>query len=237
LARAVADLIETPLVPLQLDLVGPEAMTTDGLTATLRAWLGLPPRPPLALPQAALRVAACIGEVLPGASLTRETLRMLTAGNAANPAAMIAALGWAPRCLADALAAEPAVATDLWLARLMPVRTILLGALVAVWVGSGLASFCVTPSQANTLLAGLGLSGCSALAVAWAGAALDVVLGLALLRARWRRLVLIAQLAVMITYTALATVALPALWADPFGPLLKNLAVLAATLALLAIAG
>ncbi len=236
LARAVADLIEAPSVPPRLDLVGPEAMTTDGLTAALRAWFGLPPRPPLALPQVVLRVAARIGGLLPGASLTPESLGMLAAGNTADPAPMVAALGWAPRRLADALAAEPATAADLWLARLLPVRPILLGALVAVWVGSGLSSFRVTPRQADALLAGLRLSGQAALAVTWAGAALDVVLGLALLRAGWRRLALGAQLAVMAAYTVLATVALPALWADPFGPLLKNLAVLAATLALLAVA-
>jgi hypothetical protein len=39
----------------------------------------------------------------------------------------------------------------------------------------------------------------------------------------------------MALYTALATIVLPALWLDPFGPLLKNLAVLTATLAFLAI--
>jgi uncharacterized protein YbjT (DUF2867 family) len=236
LARAIADLIEAPSVPPWLDLVGPEGMTTDTLTAALRAWLGLPPRPPLSLPQDALRVGAWIGDLLPGVSLTHESLGMLAAGNTADPAPMVAALGWAPRRLAEALAAEPAVASDLWLARLLPVRTILLGALAAVWIGSGLASFRLTPSQADALLAGLGLSGPAALAVTWAGAAVDMVLGLALLRAGWRRPALVAQLAVMAAYTALATVALPALWADPFGPLLKNLAVLAATLALLAMA-
>ena len=46
---------------------------------------------------------------------------------------------------------------------------------------------------------------------------------------------LLAQLAVMTGYTVLATIALPGLWLDPFGSLLKNLAVLSATLALLAI--
>jgi uncharacterized protein YbjT (DUF2867 family) len=237
LARAVADLVEAPAVPPRLDLVGPEAVTTDALTAALRAWLGLPPRPPLPLPWAALRVAARIGDLLPNASLTRESLGMLAAGNTADPAPLVAALGWAPRRLADALAAEPAVAADLWLARLLPLRAALVGALAAVWVVSGLASLRVTASQANALLAGLGLSGPSALAVAWAGAALDVALGLALLRAGWRRPVLVTQLIVMAAYTGLATLALPTLWADPFGPLLKNLAVLAATLALLAVQG
>ena len=72
------------------------------------------------------------------------------------------------------------------------------------------------------------------MAVTWAGAALDVALGLALLWRSWRRPAAIAQLAIMALYTALATVALPSLWLDPFGPLLKNLAVLTATLAFLA---
>ncbi len=93
----------------------------------------------------------------------------------------------------------------------------------------------MVPDRADALLAGLGLTGRSALTVTWAGAALDILIGLALWRAKWRRQILVAQLAVMVVYTMLATVALPALWADPFGPLLKNLAVLAATLALLAI--
>jgi hypothetical protein len=45
---------------------------------------------------------------------------------------------------------------------------------------------------------------------------------------------LTAQLATIALYTVLATVALPALWLDPFGPLLKNAAVLASSLVLLA---
>lgn len=235
LVRATVDLIEAPTVPPQLDLVGPEEMTTDGLTTALRAWLGLPARPLLSVPQAALRIGAHIGDLLPHASLTRESLGMLVAGNTADPAPMIAALGWAPRRLGAALAAEPAVMADLWLARLLPQRAILLGALIAIWIGSGLCSLQLIPGRANALLAGLGLTGRSALMVTWVGAVLDILLGLALWGAKWRRQILVAQLAVMVVYTMLATVALPALWADPFGPLLKNLAVLAATLALLAI--
>ena len=84
------------------------------------------------------------------------------------------------------------------------------------------------------LLGGLGLSGEPALVATQAGAVLDLALGLALLPRRGRRVVLAIQLALMAAYTVLASVALPSLWLDPFGPLLKNLTVLAATIALLA---
>src|ERR671932_299300 len=106
---------------------------------------------------------------------------MLAAGNTANPAPLAASLGWLPRPLPDALAAEPAVIADLWLARLLPLRSLLLGALAAVWVGSGVASWLLPPDRVDALLAGLSLAGPSALTVTRAGAVLDVVLGLALL--------------------------------------------------------
>jgi len=160
---------------------------------------------------------------------------MLAAGNTANPAPLVTALGWRPQRLADALAAEPSVAADRVQARLVPVRGVILASLVAVWVGSGIASLLLAPARATELLAGLGLQGGSALAITWAGAVADLLLGAALLWGRRRRLVLLAQLAVMAGYTVLATIALPGLWLDPFGSLLKNLAVLSATLALLAI--
>jgi hypothetical protein len=58
--------------------------------------------------------------------------------------------------------------------------------------------------------------------VTWAGAGLDVTLGLALLYPAWRMRVAVTQLALLAIYTVLATVALPMLWADPFGPLLTR---------------
>jgi hypothetical protein len=198
----------------------------------LRSWLGLAPGCQLMLPRAALLIGARIGDLLPGASLTRESVAMLEAGNTADPAPMAAALGWMPRRLAGGLATEPSVTADLWRARLLPVRGILIASLVAIWVGAGLSSFLLSPRQIDHLLAGFDLSGEPARAITWAGAALDVVLGLLLLRPSWRRTVLDSQLVVMVTYTALATIALPALWADPFGALLKNFGVLAAILAL-----
>jgi hypothetical protein len=48
---------------------------------------------------------------------------------------------------------------DLWQARLLPWRTLLLGSLIAVWVGSGLASLQVSAARSEALLSGLGLTG------------------------------------------------------------------------------
>jgi uncharacterized protein YbjT (DUF2867 family) len=245
LAGIVAAMIETPGIPpalqaidreaVVLDVVGPEPMTTDELVAVLRGWLGLPPRRFVTLPLTLIRAAARVGALLPNAPLTGESLTMLARGNTADATRLAKAIGWMPRRLDDALAAEPSVPADLWFARMLPVRTILTAALVVVWVGASAASFAISPDRAEVLLSRLALNRPMASAITWGGAALDLALGLAMLPRSWRRPVLLGQLGVMLLYTGLASVVLPELWADPFGGLVKNFAVLAATLALLAV--
>ena len=159
---------------------------------------------------------------------------MLAHGNTGEVTPAAAVLGWRPQHLADALAAEPAVSADLLMARMLPVRSVLLASLILVWIGSGLVSLLLPPDRSAALLSGLGLSGTAAITVTWAGAVLDIGLGAALLIRKWRKPLLTAQLAAMTLCTGLAMATLPTLWLDPFGPLLKNAAVLACILALLA---
>ena len=81
----------------------------------------------------------------------------------------------------------------------------------------------------------MGLTGLLAPASVYTGAAIDAILGVLLL-ANWRpAFVGTLQIVVMLGYTALATIAVPAAWADPFGPLLKNIAVLLATFVMIAL--
>ena len=61
---------------------------------------------------------------------------------------------------------------------------------------------------------------------------MDIALGIATLVARSRWLWRI-QIAIIVAYTAIISVASPELWAEPFGPVLKNLPILAALLLLL----
>ncbi|MBV9248856.1 MAG: SDR family oxidoreductase [Acetobacteraceae bacterium] len=235
LARVVATLMEQRQIPPLLAAVGPDAMSTDELTMSLRLWLGLRPRRFISIPEPLLKLGGLAGDCLPEVPLTTESLAMLARGNTADAEPLAAALGWRPRRLVEALVTEPATKADRWLARMLPLRPLLSAALFAVWIGSGTASLAIAPARARALLSGLTSDFGVATTLTWSGAALDLALGFALLARSWRRSVLQAQLAVMLTYTVLATVALPSLWADPFGSLLKNLSVLAATLVLLAI--
>ncbi|MFI4986437.1 MAG: SDR family oxidoreductase [Alphaproteobacteria bacterium] len=237
LSAVVRHLIETPAVRrMVIDPVGPERITLRQILLDLRHWLGFPPVPVIAVPLGLAAVAARVGDLL-GGPLNTTALRQLAFGNAGPPGPFAAACGPAPRRWKEALLAAPAQAQDRWHARLYFVRPLLRFSLAALWLLSGAVGLGSLGLAATPLLASLGLSGAVAAAAAWASCLLDILIAAALL-AHVRPATLAAlQLVVIAAYTAMLSVAAPALWLDPFGPLLKNLPIVAAVLALAAIEG
>lgn len=235
-AEAVCRLVRVEKLPRHVPLVGPEALTTEDLTLTLRRWLALPERPFLPVPTWALKASAWLGDRLGRGPVTRESLAMLQAGNTGDPAPLGALLGRPPRRLDAALADEPAGTGDLWQARLLPLRPFLLATLALMWIGTGILSLGIWPVEDSLqLLARVGLDGIAANVALYGAALLDLVLGLALLSRRLVRLALIAQLVVMSGFTVIITAFLPDWWLHPFGPVLKNVPVFAATCVALAL--
>lgn len=237
LAELVAALVERegPL-PRSVDVVGPAPVTTDELTATLRAWLGLPPAGFLPMPETLLGAIAAVGERLMDGPVNREIIAMLRAGNTSDPGPVSALLGRPPRALAKALARHPAVEADRWHARLFFLRSLLRWGLGLLWVVTGLLSFGLYPvSESHQMLAAVGLHGLPADIALYGAATLDLGLGVALL-ARWRPVAIGAvQLAAVAVFTLIAA-GLPAeYWLHPFAPLLKNLPIAAATLVMMAL--
>lgn len=106
-------------------------------------------------------------------------------------------------------------------------RKTLRGVLALIWLVTGALSFGLYPVEDSlVLLQKLALPNEQALLVLYAGAAVDVVMGLLTLARPGRRLWL-SQLALIAAYTLLATWLVPEYWLHPFGPLLKNLALVA----------
>jgi uncharacterized protein YbjT (DUF2867 family) len=216
---------ETPIAA-RIDVVGPEPMTTDALTASVRHWLGLAPVPVVRLPRWMLATVTWLGI----GPVTRESLTMLEGGNTGDVDPLIAATGLVPATLSVALARTPATDADRLAARLMPLAPVLRWLLAVVWLAGGIVPLTLTPAATNlALLAQVGLTGTPATAALVAGAVFDIAIGLALL-ARVRRAAM-AGIVVMLGYTAILATTMPALWADPFGALVKNVAILGLALA------
>ena len=82
------------------------------------------------------------------------------------------------------------------------------------------------------LLARTGLHGGVALAALYLGAGLDLAFGVATVTMRRRLWLYRVQLLLIAGYTAIITLWLPEFWLHPYGPILKNLPILALIIAL-----
>lgn len=220
LVRGAAD------APAVLDLVGGAEVSFKRMLATYRQSLGFPAAWTLAVPGALISAGAVLLDRVPGSLLTRDTWRMLRAGNSADPSATARALGRMPAGLETFIpAAEAPALRQQALAAWRP--ALLRGALALIWLWTAVCSAFVYPVTGSlALLAPVGLHGSAALAALYLAAALDAALGLATLWRPGRRL-WAAQLALVLAYSAVIAIALPEFLWHPFGPLLKNAAVIA----------
>jgi uncharacterized protein YbjT (DUF2867 family) len=219
----------------ELAVVGPEALSVRGLLARARLGMGLGEPRFVRVPMALVRALTGLAARLPGFPFDREALGMLERGNTAPPDAFAAALGAAPRPAVPLDLAPPAgtltPAAD-WarLNWLLPLRR---GAVALVWIVTGLLSLGIYPvGESHALLARVGVTGAGAAVLLYAAAALDLALGIAVFALRRLRWLWRLQIAVILVYTAIITIALPEYWLHPFGPVLKNVPLLALVVAL-----
>ena len=222
----------------RIALVGPVPTTLRDYLATLRQALQLPRGRVLPVPMPLVRVAASVASRLPGALLDADGLSMLQRGNVAPAHDTQQLLGRAPR--EPAAFIGPGEAAGLRLrAQLGWLLPLLRLSMAAVWIVTGIVSLGLYPvSESYALLARVGIRGALAPVALYGAAVLDFALGIATLAAaalpaRRRRALWLLQMAVIGGYTVLITVFLPEFWLHPYGPLLKNVPLMAMLVLLL----
>jgi uncharacterized protein YbjT (DUF2867 family) len=229
------DLVSALCVLLERDgggrvaLVGPAPLALRDYLFALRADLGLPRTVALPVPWTLVRLAAAASAWLPHALLDPATLGMLARGNTADPRDITALLGAPPRRVDAFVAAPdaPALRTAARLAWLLP---LLRGSVALVWIVTGLVSLGLYPVEASySLLARTGVPAAVAPLLLYGAAALDLVLGVLVFRLRGarRRLLWRAQVALILLYSVIIAWRLPEFWLHPYGPMLKNLPLVA----------
>ena len=233
LTAAIVRLIETNEFDCQtIPAVGPRAITLREFLGALRRAMGLGKPIFLPVPMLLVRGAAAMGDRLPGVLLDRESLAMLIRGNVASATLISRVLNRAPRAVESFIDASSAsvIAMDARLAWLLP---LLRFSIALVWIVTGIVSMGVYPvSESYALLARVGLTGVAASIALYGAALLDFAFGVSTLWMHSRRWLWRAQMLVVIAYTAIITVYLPEFWLHPYGPVLKNLPLLAAILML-----
>jgi uncharacterized protein YbjT (DUF2867 family) len=205
---------------------GPETLTLRELMTRYRHWLGLGPSRFIRVPMPVMRLLGRIGDLAGSGPVSTNSLAQLVAGNAADGAAFAQAIGFRPRGVAQAMRDRAAGVQDRWHARLFFLAPAIRWGLALLWLASALLGLFAGRAQTLDWLAAIGAPEGAALPLQIATALLDLAIGALVLRDRTARTATAVQLTVVTGYTFALTLALPGLWADPLGPLLKNLPIL-----------
>jgi uncharacterized protein YbjT (DUF2867 family) len=209
-----------------LNTVGPQAMSYRRMLETYRLAMGMPEQRMFSIPMPLMRMAASAARLLPQNVLTPDSLRMLEQDNVADATDFAAHLSrpakshkdWFTGIPANMLASSAIAGWSLPLFRYV---------LALVWFVTAAVSFGLYPiSGSLALLQPLGLSGAPAMFMLMAASTLDLCLGLATLL--WpRRILWLMQIVLIVGYSGIIAIYSPEYYLHPFGPVLKNLPILA----------
>lgn len=213
-------------VNMTLEPAGPETLTLRALMARYRNWLGFGQARFLSVPMPVMRVLGRIGDLAGSGPVSTNSLTQLAAGNAADGAAFAQAVGFRPRSLGNAMRDRAAGVQDRWHARLFLLAPAIRWGLALLWFVSALLGLFAGHARTLEMLAATGAPETAAFPLQIGTALLDLAIAGLVVRDSRARIATIAQLTVVAGYTLALTLALPALWADPLGPLLKNLPIL-----------
>lgn len=226
---SILALLERPVASgTRVALVGPRAMTLRCFLTLLRRSMGMGSPRFMHLPIGLMRAVATIGARLPSSLLDRDTLQMLERGNTASAEQITALLHREPRAPKDFITVS--IASDMRLhAQLNWLLPLLRASIALVWIVTGIVSLGLYPvEESYALLARVGVHGMLAAPMLYGAALMDLAFGIATLVLKRRQKLWIAQIAVILFYSAIITWRLPEFWLHPYGPLLKNLPMLAA---------
>ncbi len=229
LTDAIVNLVETDrYLGCRVPLVGPKPLTLRCYLMELRFLMRLGEAPFVHIPLFFVDAAAQIGQWWGRGLMDMETWRMLQRGNKADASLTRELLGREPRSVNAFISRWDVSELRLsaFLGWLQPVLRVLIA---AMWLVAGVVSMGIYPvEESYVLLARVGITGSVAAPIALYGAAaLDIAFGLGTLFLRHRKFLWIAQAILICLYTVTITLFLPEFWLHPFGPLVKNLPILA----------
>lgn len=221
-----------------VDVVEPAAQPLGEVVATLRQWMGLPPvwalwQVPAWIVQPVSLAADALGTLGWRSPLRSTAIRSIEAGVTGDPTPLARLRNAELMTLRQNLETIPAGVQERWFARLFLLMPLCVAVLAAFWLASGVIALWDVERAARVLPAGL-MSLDAARTLVVAGAALDILLGLAVLVRATAKVACAGMIATTVAYLVAGSALTPGLWLDPLGPFVK--VVPAAMLALVVMA-
>lgn len=207
----------------EYDLVEDAPHALRDIVSAVRCWLGFGPSQTIALPRPLAAVAGWKGDLagLFGwrSPLRTTALKALDAGVIGDPAPWRAASGARLKSLGETLAAMPATAQERLYARVQLALPLALFTLGFFWIASGVIGLASRESATAHLREVMSAE--PAALMLWGGAALDILVGFALLLRRTARAAAFASILVAAGYLVAGSFLTPWLWIDPLGAFVK----------------
>lgn len=210
-----------------LEPAGPETLSLKEILLAYRGWFGFRDRRVLEIPLGLVKLACRFGDLLGIGALRSTSLDQILQGNCGDNEGFAKAVGFRPRSLSEALSREPADVQDRWHGQLYFLAPVLTMVLAVTWIVSGVIGLVVIADVGRVIGARLGLQTPLAEIAAVGACLMDIAIGLWVAWRRWSGLCALAQITIIATYSLMLGLAMPELWLDPFGSLVKNLPMLA----------
>lgn len=183
------------------------------------------PRAAIALPSWAMdlgaRLGDCAGALGWSPPIRTTALREMRRGVEGNPAAWMEATGITPATLADAAGRLRPSIQEIWFSRLYLLKAVILVALAAFWIASGVVALTVAFGAAVEILTRNGIPPGAATALTILTSLGDIAIGAAIAVRRTSSIGLLAGIAVALGYAGASVFVAPELWIDPLGSMLK----------------
>jgi len=213
-------------MPTELAAVGPRALSIADYVGALRQGMSAAPGIVVTIPPPLARVIAACAGLIPSSALTRDSLKMLEqsadGSNTADPAPITTLLGAPPRDPRHfTRTQQKGQAVLAWAAPMFRFFIAML------WLLTAYASwFGWSHEESRQWLMQCGLPQAWTEPTLLAACLLDTGIGMVLLL-YYRRWIWPVQIVLVLGYTIVMSCFLPQFWMHPFGPLSKNLPILA----------
>lgn len=237
LVRAVVMAVERDdLQNLTVDIGGAAPITFDAMLDVLARRLGKTRCRKLHVPWGIMRLAATVTDALGGRGpISGEELAMLRQGSYTDNRPFVDHFGFTPVSFEAGIARKLLSQADRWHARLSHLRVPLRLSVAFIWLATGIISAFVSTAAGFELLRQVGVAGPLASVALYGTSCFEIAIGLATAIGYRIRLMGAIQIVLMLGFMAILTVGMPDLWLHPFGPLTKNIPLLGATLAMMAL--
>ncbi|MWL89381.1 SDR family oxidoreductase [Cupriavidus sp. SW-Y-13] len=214
-----------------IDVVGLHPVSYRAMLDAYRAGMQFPPARWITIPRPVMTIAARVAGFVPGSKLTTDNWRMLQYGCHADAAPMTQTLGRPPLAIDQFISRNdaPALRQHAMAAWRLPM---LRAVMAMIWLATAFVTLFAYPiADSLAMLHAVGLDGTLATVALYGAVGVDAAMGMACLFYRGRGLWAL-QAAIVLGYSLVIAIAMPEFLWHPFGPVLKNLPILAILLIL-----